>query len=239
MKKIVCVIPARLASTRFPEKMLSMLGTKPLLQWVWEAANRCAQFDDVLFATDDQKIGNLIETFHGNYVMTSTKCQSGTERLVEVMQREILDGDIWVNWQGDEPFVSQEMITHLLQTTEQDGEIWTLKKKIIEQREIENPNTVKVVTNAQDEALYFSRAPIPYRNNEYYKHIGLYAYSKKALSKIASLASSPLEEAENLEQLRFLEGGMKIQVHKTDIETVGIDLLEDLVRAENLLPMTH
>ncbi len=239
MKKIVCVIPARLASTRFSEKMLSILGTKPLLQWVWEAANRCVQFDDVLFATDDQKICNLIETFHGKYVMTSTKCQSGTERLVEVMQRGVLNGDIWVNWQGDEPFISQEMITDLLQSIEQDGEIWTLKKKITDPGEIGNPNTVKVVVNAQDEALYFSRAHIPYQGSECYKHIGLYAYSKQALKTIANLPPSSLERTENLEQLRFLEGGMKIQVYKTDIETVGIDLLEDLIYAERLLSITH
>ncbi|MCK4934427.1 MAG: NTP transferase domain-containing protein, partial [Simkaniaceae bacterium] len=146
MKKIVCVIPARLKSQRFPEKMLANLMDKPLLQWVWESAISCKAFSSVLFAVDDQKIGDLIESFQGKYVLTSKDCQSGTDRLIEVMQKGILDADIWVNWQGDDPLISEQMIEDLLKNMDEDGDIWTLKKRIVTKTDVDDPNTVKVVT---------------------------------------------------------------------------------------------
>lgn len=234
--KIVCVIPARLASSRFPRKVLAMLGEKPMLQWVWEAASSVDLFDDVAFAIDHSETARLIDSFEGRYYMTSPDCPSGTDRLIELQQEGKMKGDIWVNWQGDEPFIHQEMIENLLQTSDEPYDIWSLKKEIEIEEEIEDPNIVKVVTDPSDRALYFSRSPVPFDRDgledvTYYKHIGIYAYRDQALKHISTLSPSILEKAEGLEQLRFLENGMTIQVHETAHETVGIDIPEDLARA--------
>lgn len=237
--KIVCIIPARLESSRFPRKVLSMLGSQPLLQWVWDAAVACEVFDEVAFAIDSHETARLIESFEGKYFMTSPECLSGTDRLIELLETKQLMGDIWVNWQGDEPFIQREMIGDLLQSVEKKkADIWSLKKKIENEEDIENPNVVKVVTNSACQALYFSRSPIPYYREIfdfeeaiYYKHIGVYAFTEKALKKIQRLSPSSLELAEQLEQLRFLENGLKIEIHETPHETLGIDHPEDLAAA--------
>ncbi|WP_316359359.1 3-deoxy-manno-octulosonate cytidylyltransferase [Candidatus Neptunichlamydia sp. REUL1] len=234
--KIVCVIPARLASSRFPKKVLAMLGEKPMLQWVWEAASSVDLFDDVAFAVDDSETERLIDSFEGKHFMTSPDCPSGTDRLIELQSEGKMQGDIWVNWQGDEPFIHQEMIENLLQTTDEAYDIWSLRKEIEREEDIEDPNVVKVVTDPQDRALYFSRSPIPYDRDgledvTYYKHVGIYAYTADALKQISTLSPSLLEKAEGLEQLRFLENGMNIQVHETAHESLGIDIPEDLARA--------
>ena len=234
--KIVCVIPARLASSRFPKKVLAMLGEKPMLQWVWEAASSVSLFDDVAFAIDDCETARLIDSFEGKHFMTSPDCPSGTDRLIELHTEGKIQGDIWVNWQGDEPFIHQEMIENLLQTTDETYDIWSLRKEIEREEDIEDPNVVKVVTDSQDRALYFSRSPIPYdrdglENVTYYKHVGIYAYTTHALKQISTLSPSLLEQSEGLEQLRFLENGMNIQVHETSHETLGIDIPDDLARA--------
>ncbi len=236
--KIVCVIPARLASSRFPKKVLAMLGEKPMLQWVWEAASSVDLFDDVAFAIDDSETARLIDSFEGKYFMTSPDCPSGTDRLIELQSEEKMQGDIWVNWQGDEPFIHQEMVENLLQTINKTYDIWSLRKEIEREEDIEDPNVVKVVTDSQDRALYFSRSPIPYDRDgledvTYYKHMGIYAYTADALKQISTLSPSLLERAEGLEQLRFLENGMNIQVHETVHESLGIDIPEDLARAMN------
>jgi len=234
--KIVCVIPARLASSRFPKKVLAMLGEKPMLQWVWEAASSVDLFDDVAFAIDDSETARLIDSFDGKHFMTSPDCPSGTDRLIELQSEGKMQGDIWVNWQGDEPFIHQEMIENLLQTTDEAYDIWSLKKEVEREEDIDDPNVVKVVTDPQDRALYFSRSPIPYDRDSledviYYKHVGIYAYTADALKRISTLSPSLLEQAEGLEQLRFLENGMNIQVHETAHESLGIDIPEDLARA--------
>ncbi|MCB1107105.1 MAG: 3-deoxy-manno-octulosonate cytidylyltransferase [Chlamydiia bacterium] len=234
--KVVCVIPARLASSRFPRKVLSMLGEKPLLQWVWEGAQSARIFTDVAFAIDDHETARLIDSFGGRHYMTSPDCLSGTDRLIELQSAGKLKGDIWVNWQGDEPFIHREMIESLLSTTDQNYDIWSLKKEIQREEEIDDPNVVKVVTDPEGRALYFSRSPIPYDRDAleditYYKHIGIYAFTDKALQKISTFSPSRLEQAEGLEQLRFLENGLSIQVHETPHETVGIDVPDDLARA--------
>lgn len=234
--KIVCVIPARLASSRFPKKVLAMLGEKPMLQWVWEAASGVDLFDDVAFAIDDSETARLIDSFEGKHFMTSPDCPSGTDRLIELQSEGKMQGDIWVNWQGDEPFIHREMIENLLQTTDETYDIWSLRKEIEREEDIEDPNVVKVVTDPQDRALYFSRSPIPYDRDgledvTYYKHVGIYAYTADALKQISTLSPSLLERAEGLEQLRFLENGMNIQVHETAHESLGIDIPEDLARA--------
>ncbi len=243
-KKIVCIIPARLESMRFPRKMLATLGGRPLLSWVWDAARSIDLFDDVYFAVDAKETADLVTSFGGKFMMTSVQCASGTDRLVQLMKQGTIDADIWVNWQGDEPFISKPMIVSLLQSaSHEDEEMWTLKKLITNPLEICSPKFAKVVTDKTNHALYFSRAPIPFFRDEgnpeelvkkhvYYKHVGLYAFSKQALQKIALMGTSILEDAEKLEQNRFLDYGLKIRVHETDREVRGIDTPEDLAYAE-------
>ena len=226
-------------SKRFPGKVLSMLGDKPMLQWIWDAANSCLDIDEVIFAIDDYKTASLIESFKGSYAMTSPSCLNGTERLIELKKSGKVNGDIWINWQGDEPFIHQEMIQNLLQSVkEKKYDIYSLKKRINEKHEIEDPNIVKVVTGIDDQALYFSRSPVPYpretsekKRGVFYKHIGIYAYTDEALDKIAYLDSTPLELTECLEQLRFLENKLLCQVHTTKYDSIGIDTPDDLDKA--------
>lgn len=241
-QKIACIIPARLASTRFPKKMLAQLCGKPLLEWVWEAASSVKAFDEVLIAVDAEETADLIASFGGKFAMTSVDCPKGTDRLCELQQKKVVTADIFVNWQGDEPFITKEMIASLLSSIEdQTCDLWTLKKKITNSEEIDQTSIVKVVCDHKDRALYFSRATIPfYRDAKpadrvYYKHIGIYAYRSSALEKISSLELCDIEEAESLEQLRFLYNGMTMRVHTTDREVLGIDLPEHLAKAEALL----
>ncbi len=243
-KKIVCIIPARLNSSRFPKKILATLAGKPLLQWVWEAAHKTTFFKEIVFAIDSEETAHLIKIFGGKYLMTSPECKSGTDRLIEIMHSGKIEADIWVNWQADEPFITPKMIETLLQTCRDDNsDIWTLKKFINKEEDISSPNIAKVVCDVDDFALYFSRSPIPYHCNKeqqktYYKHIGIYAYSKEALQKIAQIGHSYLEEAEKLEQLRFLHHKLSIKVHETDQEVVGIDTSQDLQKAEEYVKQT-
>ncbi len=240
-KKVACIIPARLASTRFSEKMLKSILGKPILQWVWEAASKVEFFDSVTIATDSEKIASLVTDFGGKYIMTSENCESGTDRLVEVMQSKKIESDIWVNWQGDEPFITKAMISCLLQSCkDNDADMWTLKKRIESKEQITSPNIAKVVCDLDGYALYFSRSTIPFyrdkpqdSDNVYYKHVGIYAFTTKALQKISELKPSPLEKAEKLEQLRLLQYGLKIKIHETKQEVIGIDTQQDLIMATN------
>ncbi|MCK4265175.1 3-deoxy-manno-octulosonate cytidylyltransferase [Candidatus Babeliales bacterium] len=238
-KKITCIIPARLNSIRFPKKILSSILGKPILQWVFDAASKIKKFDSVLFAIDSEETKKVLKSFNAPYVMTSQNCPSGTHRLIEVMKTKIIDSDIWVNWQADEPFISEKMINDLLKSSKKSKtDVWTLKKEIINKQEIISPNTVKVVSDFNDKALYFSRSPIPYyrekiEQEKYFKHIGIYAYTRDALKVIDSLSSCHLEDAEKLEQLRFLYYGLRIKVNETKYEALGIDTVEDLKTAEN------
>ena len=239
-KNIVCIIPARLNSTRFPEKILKTLAGKPLLQWAWEGAHKTTFFKDIIFAIDSEKTASLIKSFGGKYLMTSQNCQSGTDRLVEIMHSEKISGDIWVNWQGDEPFITTKMLQDLLQTCENESaDMWTLKKRIIFPEQISSPNIAKIITDSNGYALYFSRATIPYYREQndkiekiYYKHVGIYAYTTNALQKIAQMGKCYFEDAEKLEQLRFLYYGLKIKLNETNQEVIGIDTPQDLQNAE-------
>jgi 3-deoxy-manno-octulosonate cytidylyltransferase (CMP-KDO synthetase) len=239
-KRVACVIPARLRSTRFPRKMLASLAGKPLLQRVWERALSVPLFDEVCIAVDAQETQQLVEGFGGRCIMTSDQCPSGTDRLAEVLERHLLKADIWVNWQGDEPFICAEMIGDLLQGCEvKETDVWTLKKRIRHESEYLSPHIAKVVCDPEGYALYFSRSPIPwyrdvasFEQKEVYKHVGLYAYTAEALRRIRTLPVCALESAEQLEQLRFLSHRLKIRVHKTHKEVFGIDLPEHLIRAE-------
>ncbi len=239
-QKIICVIPARLNSKRFPQKVLQFLRDKPLLQWVYEAAIGTEIFDEVVFAVDDARTKELIDTFGAKSYLTSRDCTSGTERLIELYQRKEIEGDIFVNWQGDEPFISKRMIEDLLQGSASKSLIWTLRSKISEPEDVTNPNIVKVVTNNASEALYFSRLAIPFQRDggsfhEYYKHVGLYAYTSKALDSLENIKYSYLEDAEKLEQLSFLANGFSIYVGITNEKSIGIDTPKDLLQASSLL----
>ena len=237
-KKIICVVPARLGSTRFPRKMVALLENKPLVQWAYEGAVQCGCFDEVVVAVDGEELYAVVTGFGGRAVMTSMSCLNGTERLAELQRKGIMEGDIWVCWQGDEPFIQKETIHALLQTIDHsDEEIWTLKKKIYNTQQVHSPNVVKVVSNKDGKALYFSRSPIPYSlsdNETFYKHVGIYAYRDAALKKIGILSPVPIEEVEKLEQLRFLYHGMSIRVHETNQEIFGIDTKEDLDLAQQM-----
>ncbi len=241
-KKVVCVIPARLKSSRFPRKILALLGEKPLIQWVWESAIKIPFFDEVVFAIDSEETAEVIQGFGGKYYMTSIDCEVGTDRLVELQSRGLVQGDIWVNWQADEPFISEKMLSDLLISFGSDeADVWTLKTQIVDEEQIKDPNLPKVVCDAKGFALYFSRSPIPYYRNlegnekKYFKHIGLYAYSKEALEHISRMEPCLLAKAESLEQLRFLSHGLKIRVNETAEETIGIDLPEHLTAAEQYI----
>lgn len=237
-KTIGCVIPARLNSVRFPKKMLQNFAGKPLLQWVWEAAKRVSLFDHLVIAVDSKEVEELVASFGARSCMTSPLCESGTDRLIEVKRKGIIDPQIWVNWQGDEPFIEESTIVDLLSSIDGEGDVWTLKKWIEDEREIDDPTCVKVVTDVHDKALYFSRSPIPHVRSgggvrgEFYRHIGIYAYTGEALDRIGSFEPCALEKAEKLEQLRFLYNGLKIIVNKTDKEIFGIDLPDHLIMAE-------
>ena len=241
--KIVCIIPARLNSVRFPQKILFPLLQKPLLKWVWEAANKVSFFDDVIFAIDSDITASLTRSFSARYIMTSKDCLSGTDRIIEILKIGKIQSDIWVNWQGDEPFITEGMIKTLLQNIDDEHvDVWTLKKKVDDKKDITSPNVVKVVSGQQNQAIYFSRQPIPFHCNNvdikkrlYYKHIGLYAYTTKALNKISTFSHTPLELTEKLEQLRWLEYGLSIKVYETNQNTIGIDVPENIQHAEKFL----
>lgn len=240
-KKIVCVIPARLRSSRFPRKMLAMLSGKPLIQRAWEGAVKIPFFDEVVLAIDSEEVANVVDSFGGRYIMTSPECANGTARLVEIQSRGLLKGDVWVNWQGDEPFLSLQVISDLLQSCEtSEADVWTLKTLLEEESKISDPNFCKVVSDKTGRALYFSRSPIPYVRDEgklvkVFRHVGLYAYSDAALKKISFMDSCEIEEAEMLEQLRFLFYGLNVQVHETKEDSIGIDTPEHLAFAEEYM----
>ena len=195
----------------------------------------------MVFAIDSVETARVIEGFGGEYEMTSVRCRNGTERLIELQEHRRISADIWVNWQADEPFLSEAMLRQLLETCDRGKiDVWTLRKRIIEPEDIGSPHVVKVVCDEAGRALYFSRLPIPHYpqgvdEKIYYKHCGLYAYTDAALAKIATLSPSYLAEAERLEQLTFLAHGLSIFVQETEHEMLGVDLPEHLAAAERRL----
>lgn len=237
------IIPARYASTRFPGKPLAMLGEKTILQHVYERACQ-SQADKVLIATDDERIGQAAAEFDAEVCMTSPDHESGTERLAEVVERlEMADNDVIVNVQGDEPFISIDSINQVasLLLDSSDAGMATLCHEINSEDEINNPNIVKVVMDKNDNALYFSRASIPWDRDKrsvmpVYRHIGLYAYSAGFLRRYITLSSCDLEKMEALEQLRVLYHGDRIKVGVTQEKvSIGIDTPEDLEKASLLI----
>lgn len=234
MKKIIAVIPARYQSSRFPGKPLAMILGKSMIQRVYEQVRAVDFLTDVIVATDDQKIKYEVEKFGGHAVMTGI-CNCGTERVYQAIRH--IDADIIINVQGDEPLIEGEMIRELAGIFEDPSVVMaTLKKKIENKDEVLQDNIIKVVTDMYGNALYFSRSPIPYDRDrvgaDYYKHIGIYGYTKDFLKKYVQLPESELESLEKLEQLRVLENGYQIRVKETAFDTFGIDLPEQISKVE-------
>jgi 3-deoxy-manno-octulosonate cytidylyltransferase (CMP-KDO synthetase) len=235
--KAIAVIPARLASTRLPRKMLRQIAGKPLIGVVYEAVRSSSLLADVIIATDSEEIMAACKE-HGWYAqMTSSAHRSGTERVHEISGRE--SADVYLNVQGDEPLVRTEQIASLLRVMENPGALVGTLMTPAAAIDISNPNAVKVVTDLNGRALYFSRATIPFDRDgtapRYFKHLGLYAYRKPALDRFISLPESSLERSERLEQLRFLENGVEIYVDETPYDSVGVDTEEDLQRVIDIL----
>lgn len=239
----IVIIPSRYSSSRFPGKPLYPFSGKPMIQHVYERAKSASMVEKVFVATDNDAIFEAVGEFGGRAVMTSEKHLSGTDRIAEAVKRlRIQDTDIVVNVQGDEPLIHPQMIDEVIKLMDdKTASIGTLIKRIENPVEINNPNVVKAVFDRQNFALYFSRSPIPYHRDDemnykaYFKHIGIYAYRKKALLRFAALPPSPLEEIEKLEQLRALENKIIIKVYETSYETIGVDTPADAERVEQCL----
>ena len=239
--KIIAIIPSRYGSSRFPGKPLAKINGKPMIQHVYENVRKVEQIDEVYVATDDERIYSTVVEFGGKALMTSDKHTCGTDRLAECAQiLKLQDDDLVLNIQGDEPLIRKEMILDLISCFEKN-EVYmgTLKKKILEKEELDNPNVVKVISDINDYALYFSRFCIPYERDKFsslhYKHIGVYGYKTWFLLKFSMMAKTPLEKSESLEQLRVLENGYKIKVKETEYQTVGVDTPEQLAQVEKIL----
>jgi 3-deoxy-manno-octulosonate cytidylyltransferase (CMP-KDO synthetase) len=244
--KILGIIPARFASSRFPGKPLIQIKGKSMIQRVYEQSERSELLTDLVVATDDERIYDEVIGFGGNAVMTSTDHQSGTDRCLEALQKSKQDYDVVINIQGDEPFIDPSQITDLILCFEdKDTDIATLVKKVHQVKELDNPSMVKVVINNRDQAMYFSRSIIPFIHEvpreewseqyDFYEHVGIYGYTTQALKEITKLPISSYEVLEKLEQLRWLENGFTIKVAYTDIDSEPIDTPEDLERILNRL----
>ena len=245
--KFIAIIPARYASTRFPGKPLAMLGGKTMIQRVYEQV--VGVLDDAVVATDDERIYEAVKAFGGKVEMTSTAHRSGTDRCYEAYCKQGKEYDVVINVQGDEPFIAESQLRAIMACFENETtDIETLVKPFSVEdglAALENPNSPKVVLDAESRAIYFSRSVIPYlrgvepeewlAKHTFYKHIGMYAFRADVLREVTSLPQSTLEKAESLEQLRWLEHGYRITVAETEYASIGIDTAEDLQRAEEFI----
>ena len=242
--KFIAIIPARYASTRFPGKPLAVLGGHTVIDRVYHQVVKV--LPEAYVATDDERIFNAVESFGGKAVMTRSDHHSGTDRIEEAAEKIGTDADVIVNIQGDEPFIQPSQIqTVCEQFSHPDTQIATLGKPFATMDAVENPNSPKIVVDVNGFALYFSRSVIPFvrgvdrvewlSHYPFLKHLGIYAYQREVLRQITQLPMSPLEKAESLEQLRWLQNGYRIRVGITNVETVGIDTDDDLRRAEDFL----
>lgn len=236
--KSIAIIPARLASTRLPRKILREIAGRPMLAHVYKATSACTNLQDVIVATDSEDIASVCRQNGWHYCLTSPEHRSGTDRVHEVAQT--VDADVYVNIQGDEPLARGEHLDALLELMRrEDVQVGTLKTPCSAE-DVNNPNAVKVVTALDRRALYFSRATIPFDRDRtgavrYFKHLGFYAYRKLALDAFCTWPESDLERNERLEQLRFLDHGVAIHVAETPYDTIGVDTEEDLQRVETIL----
>jgi 3-deoxy-manno-octulosonate cytidylyltransferase (CMP-KDO synthetase) len=241
--KVICIIPARYASTRFPGKAIADILGKPMIQHVYERVLRASTVSLAAVATDDERIAAAVEGFGGRAIMTAVTHRSGTDRIAEAVSRlDIEDSDIVVNIQGDQPLFKPSQIDEVAEPLLDDPAIpmSTLIYKIVREEEITHPNAVKVVFDQDHFAIYFSRATIPYirdkgREGSYYKHHGIYAYRRAFLKKFIELPEGILEKLEALEQLRALENGYKIKVVETPYDSVEVDTREELERVRRLI----
>ncbi len=237
--KIIAVIPARWGSTRFEGKVLADIAGKPLIQHVWERASQCKLLDKIVIACDDETVLRVTQDFGAKAVLTSKDHACGTDRIAEVVQS--LDVDIVVNIQGDEPLIQAAAVDNLIYTISNDKacQMATMIRVIDNKEELKDPNVVKVIIDSQKNAIYFSRAKIPFvRDDEqaiYYKHFGIYAFQKDFLFTFKNLPRLPLERAEKLEQLRAIENGYKIKTVETEYDSIGVDTPSDLAQVEKLL----
>jgi 3-deoxy-manno-octulosonate cytidylyltransferase (CMP-KDO synthetase) len=239
--KAIAVIPARLASTRLARKALREIAGQPMVGRVYEAVRSSALLADVIIATDSDEIMSACHRHGWKAQMTSTAHRSGTERVYEIANS--VGADVYLNVQGDEPLTRAEHIAALLEVMKNPDVLVGTLKTPAPQGDVNNPNAVKVVTDVDGKALYFSRATIPHdrdhTNPHYFKHLGFYAYRKSALDRFVALPESSLERSERLEQLRFLENGISIYVGETPFDTVGVDTEEDLQRVEEILRLSR
>jgi 3-deoxy-manno-octulosonate cytidylyltransferase (CMP-KDO synthetase) len=238
--KAVIVIPARFGATRFPGKSLARIQGRPMIQWVWEAACRSRLTEQVIVATDDGRIADVAAKFGADVVMTKKSHRSGTDRIAEVADK--VPAHLYVNVQGDEPLLSRDAVDELIRAMMENPRtpIGTLAHRIEKKDEWLSPDVVKVVVDRHDEALYFSRSPLPFQrkfdpNARLLRHVGIYAFRARALAQFVALKPSSLELAESLEQLRALESGMAIQVIETKYRCLGVDTPADLKRVEAAL----
>lgn len=233
----VAVIPARFQSTRLPGKALAEIAGRPMVEHVYRRAATARGVDAVVVATDDARIAAAVETFGGIARMTSPSHRTGLDRIAEVARD--LSAAVVVNVQGDEPLIEPGMIEEVVDalTSDPDTQMSTLRRRIDDAAEYRNPNVVKVVVDAAQHALYFSRAPLPFAREPAaaFKHVGLYAYRRDFLLHLTALPQTPLETAESLEQLRALEHGYRIRAVETHFDSIGVDTPEDLDRVRRLL----
>lgn len=248
--RILGIIPARYASTRFPGKPLVEIQGVTMIERVYKQALQSKKLHEVIVATDDERIADHVKSFDGNVMMTNTGHASGTDRCAEVLSKQTKSFDVVINIQGDEPFIQPEQIDLLISCFDDpdpsEVQIATLVKKIVSVDELKNTNTPKVVLAQNGDALYFSRQAIPFKKDiqfdewlqhgTYYKHIGIYGYNAQTLLKLTTLPQGKLEQMESLEQLRWLENGYRIRTKVTDLETIAIDSPEDLEKVKKYFP---
>lgn len=238
--KTVAFIPARYEATRFPGKLMQILGTKTVIRHTYENTRATGLFDEVIVVTDSDIIRQEINQHGGKAIMSMAQHESGSDRIAEAVKD--FEADLVVNVQGDEPFVEKEILQKLINVFEDKGTIRvaSLMHPIKDPEDVQNPNYVKVVIDNSNHALYFSRSPIPYQRNKhsspvYYKHIGIYAFRKAALLEFTSMEKTALENTEMLEQLRYLENGIRIRMVEVEAAPLSIDTREDLLKAQSLL----
>lgn len=240
--KIIAMIPARYSASRFPGKLMKDLGGKTVIQRTYEASVNTNLFDEVYVVTDSEIIKENIAELGGNVIMSIKEHQCGSDRIAEAVEN--INADIVINVQGDEPFIDEESLAKLIQVFKEDlkseVDLASLKVQITDKEDIENPNNVKVITDVNNLAIYFSRSVIPYHRDtnihvKYYKHKGVYAFRKQALLDFYKTPMTPLEASEKIEAIRYQEIGKKIKMVETSVESVGIDTPEDLEKAKKFL----
>jgi len=245
-QKATVIIPARYGSIRFPGKALAKIGGKALIQHVFERVKQCAGIDHIIIATDDPRIREACRSFGADVEMTNANHSSGSERCAEVIKKRGLELSPVINVQGDEPLIDPMLVDGIAEKLGKDNAgIVTAISRVSNPRDLFSPHVVKVVTDHQMRALYFSRMPLPYQQkvawldwldlHVYYRHIGIYGFAPGVLTELAQLPRSPLEKAESLEQLRWLENAFNIQCIETEYESQGVDTPEDLEKIKNIM----